>query len=189
MPTHHTKLDEITPTGALAIPEGQKRRTIKLTKAERAALKQRELIEKAAALFLDLETVRTWAQIADELGVSISTLNELTKTKEFDEIYNAMFAELGHDPRYRAMQAEMANILPLAVRELKNIIVSTQTPVNSKLKAIELVFRATNFKAESQQESDRNELINFLRENRVNIENMNVAIMDLATSKRFLGEE
>ena len=73
---------------------------IKLRRKEQRELRERQHVEGAIALFLDLEGYCTWEQIAEELRISTSKLRDLTKSDLFDEIYNKMFGELGHDPRY-----------------------------------------------------------------------------------------
>ena len=176
MPTNHTKLEEIENHGPLALSPGRKRRTIKLTKQDRLKLINSEMIEKAAAMFLDLETIRSWSQIARELGISVATLQELTKTEEFDRVYNAMFVELGHDPRYRAVQAELGDMLPLTIKVMRELL-ATASP-NIKLKAIELIWKITNMSVDASSKSDRKELAEFLKNNNISIENINMLVQD-----------
>lgn len=165
------KLTDIVPTGVFEerqLPDG--RRKITLRKAERRQLKKQQLAEAAAALFLDLEHERTWADIANELGLSTSKLRDLTKSPEFDSAYNKLFAELGHDPRYKAAQGHISDMLPVAVRELKNLLSSPNTPAGVRLKAIERILLLNGLHEPQEQHSDRQELVKFLVEHRINVE-------------------
>lgn len=167
------KLSDTTPTGALderRLPDG--RRKIKLRRAEREALVRRQRAEAAAALFLDLETERTWADIAQELDLSPAQLKDLTKTPEFDAAYNMLFAELGHDPRFRAVQGALADMLPLAIRELKNLLLQPNTPAGVRLKAAEKIMDLNGISKPQQQHSDRQELVRFLVEHKINLEDI-----------------
>jgi hypothetical protein len=121
---------------------------------------------------LDLETERTWADIARELGLSPAQLKDLTKTPEFDTAYNMLFAELGHDPRFRAVQGALADMLPLAIRELKNLLLQPNTPAGVRLKAAEKIMDLNGISKPQQQHSDRQELVRFLVEHKINLENI-----------------
>jgi len=161
------KLKDAKITGVLANPERRYedgRRMIKLRRGEQRELRERALVEGAIALFLDLEGYRTWDQIAEELGVSTSKLRDLTKSDLFDELYNKMFVELGHDPRYLAAQAELSNLLPVALMELKRLLTSENTPPTTRLKAVENVIRWNQLEIKQQQVSNRRELAEFLDE-------------------------
>jgi len=171
------KLRNIEPTGALAerqLPDG--RRRIKLTRQERFAMERRQKAEAAAALFLDLKEERTWASIAEELELSPSQLKDLTKSQEFDEVYNAMYAELGHDPRYRATMAALGDMLPMAVDKLRLLLTSSRTPPGILLKAVEKVMELNAVTKPEHDKSDRTEMINFLMQNNISVENMGIAI-------------
>lgn len=160
-------------TGVLAerqLPDG--RRKIKLRQDERHDLEKQRLIEAAVALFLDTTQGRTWGDIAEELGVSPEKLRDLTKSEDFEIAYDRMFAEIGHDPRYKAVQGAMMDLLPKAVRELDNILSNRSgASAATKLKAIELVFEKTNLNIKaSDEESDRAEIAKFLVEHRIKAE-------------------
>jgi hypothetical protein len=184
------KLSDASPTGALderRLPDG--RRKIKLRRAEREALARRQRAEAAAALFLDLETGRTWADIAQELDLSPAQLKDLTKTPEFDAAYNMLFAELGHDPRFRAVQGALADMLPLAVRELKNLLTLPGTPAGVRLKAAEKIMDLNGISKPQQQHSDRQELVRFLVEHRINFEDLAIPVPpEYAQTMRSLPE-
>lgn len=158
------------------LPDG--RRKINLRKREREALVRQERAEAAASLFLDLEIGRTWAQIAQELELSTAQLKDLTKTKEFDEAYNQLFAELGHDPRYRAAQGALSDMLPLAVNELKQILTNRSVAPGTRLKAIERVLALNGMTGEKPIQSDRSDLVKFLVEHKISLDDMKVPIPD-----------
>jgi predicted transcriptional regulator len=170
-------LDEVEVTGAL--DENRKadgRRKINLTKGDRRALTRQARVEAAVALFLDLETGRTWAEIAQELGISVMALKDLTKTEEFIACYNQHFAEQGHDPRLRSSQAALVDMLPEAIKQLKEMLTNPGTPAGVRLKVIERVIQLNGMTAAQQQKSDQGELAQFLRG--INVEgdlNVNLA--------------
>ena len=167
--------DDPSPTGPLAerrLPDG--RRRINLRGDERSRLARQEMIERAVALFLDLERGRTWAEIASELGISVVTLKKLTKEKEFEEVYNQHFVELGHDPRLQATKAALVDLLPLAVRRLKGLLTEGTTPPTVLLNAIKEVMHYNGLAEAKGAGSDKRELADFLKEANVQIGEVNL---------------
>lgn len=167
-------------TGALAArTDDNGRRRIKLTKAEREALRRQELASTAAFLFLDLDEARTWKQIAEEMELSPHQLRDLTKTEEFDLAYDNLFVELGKDPRYKAAQGALADLLPLAMAQLKNILTGDRTPAGTRLKAVEKIMSLNGMENIAPQASDRQELVQFLVKNEINIDAVGVPLPDM----------
>lgn len=157
------KLKDNPPSGALAeriMPDG--RRKLKLTRREREALQRQQQAEAAAVLFLDIEAGHSWAQIAQQLEITIPQLRDLTKTTEFDTAYNAMMVEIGHDPRYKAAQSAVADMLIPAVTQLKMLLTNPGTADGVKLKVIERVFTLNGLDAPAPQQSDRQAMVEFL---------------------------
>lgn len=149
------------------------RRRIKLRKDERAALERSKTIEAACALFLDTSQSRTWAQIAEELSITPEKLRDITKSQEFEEKYHQLFAEIGHDPRYKAAQGALIDAVPMAVKELVGMITRPGIPPATKLRAIELMFKTTHLEIQPPSEqSDRQELAKFLVEHRVSVDSI-----------------
>lgn len=171
------KLEDTEITGALAenrMEDG--RRRIKLTGDQRVELLDRQQAEAAAAMFLDLEEAHKWPQIADELGISVHQLKELVKTPLFDEVYNAMFAELGHDPRYKAAQGALTNMLPAAMRTLQDLMLNTRTPATVRLRAVEKIIDLVGLEAVPADEYNRKALIELLQGARINVEELNIGV-------------
>lgn len=167
-------------TGALATRiDDRGRRRIKLTKAEREALRRQEMATAAAFLFLDLDQSRTWKEIADEMEISAHQLRDLTKTEEFDVAYNDLFVELGKDPRYRAAQGALADMLPLAMSQLKSLLTDNRTPAGTRLKAIDKVMQLNGLENLQPQQSDRQELVQFLVAKNINIDAVGVPIPEM----------
>ena len=160
-----THLADLQLTGALA--DGQNpvtgKRHINLNKKERKDFSRQKLLETAVALFLDLDGDHTWQQIADELGVSLQTLRQLTKEQEFMDRYNEHFAELGHDPRLRVAQAAMVDLLPVAMRQLRQLLVEERVPHAVRLSAIKEIIRLNGIE-NAPPFSDKNELTKFLKD-------------------------
>ena len=130
------------------VPEFSNRKLTMLI--EVTHISSRRTAAAAAALFLDLKENHTWKRIAEELGLSASQLRDLTKTREFDEAYERLFAELGHDPRYRAAQAKISDMLPLAIEKLADLLVSPSTSPGTRLKAIEKVIQLNGLEGRSR---------------------------------------
>ena len=167
-------------TGALAERlDGRGRRRIKLTKSERETLRRKELASTAAFLFLDLDEARTWKQIAEEMELSPHQLRDLTKTEEFDLAYDALFVELGKDPRYKAAQGALADLLPLAMAELKHLLTDGRTPAGTRLKAIDKIMTLNGMANLAPQASDRQELVAFLVKNEINIDAVGVPLPEM----------
>ena len=170
------KVDPEKVTGALAERQTSKGRRVKLTKAEREAFIRQQRAEHAAALFLDLDEARTWAEIASEMELSPHQLRDLSKTEEFDEAYNRLFAELGHDPRYKAAQGALADMLPLALSELRGLLTNTRTAAGTKLRAIEKVMALNGLENVQPAQSDRQELVTFLVENKIDLSDVKIVL-------------
>ena len=150
------------------------RRQLSLTRMERYALKRQQLAERAAMLFLDLETRRSWPQMAEELGISVHALKDLVKTREFDEAYNLLFPEIGHDPRFRAARGALSDLVPTAVLKLQELLDDPTTPKSTLLKVIERILELNQVDNRGMQ-SDRLELMEFLKGmGGVTIENVNI---------------
>ena len=155
---------------------GHERRSIKLTRDEREAFLYREKVEKCVAMFLDLNRELTWAQIAKELKISVPSLHNLTKSELFNEKYNEYFSELGHDPRIKVSQQALADMVPLAVRTLREILIDPEASSAARLKAVEQVFRMAGVESISQKQSDKSELQKFLLDRGVKVDNIDVSI-------------
>lgn len=165
------------PTGVLAVSSrADGRRHIKLTIPEKQALVRRQRAEQAAALFLDLNEARSWKQIAEEMEISPAQLRDLTKSAEFDEAYNQLFAELGHDPRFRAAQAAVSDLLPLSIQTLKELLTSARTPAGVKLKTAERIIALNGLENPAAAASDRQEVAKFLVEHHISLDDIGIAV-------------
>lgn len=181
--------NEETLEGQLAVSDDG-RRHINLNQGEREALARQRQIEAAVALFLDLETDRTWAEIAAELGISVSTLKRLTQSSDFTLVYEDALATIGHDPRLQAVTSSLGDLLPAARRRLQKLITEDGTPDGVALKAIERLFQWTG--ADSKIETDNPEALkNFLQQNNVKVEGdlniINIPDEYQDAFQRFLG--
>jgi hypothetical protein len=150
------------------------RRAIKLRQGERRTLLRQQRVETAVSMFLDLRQSYSWQDIADDLDISVMALKDLTKTKEFNDCYNSFYVELGHDPRLKASQMALTDLLPNAVQELRGLLTSAETPPSVKIKVIQEIFKQNGLGAPESNKSDRGDLAKFLKDVGVNIENVNV---------------
>ena len=180
--------NEETLEGQLAVSEG--RRHINLNQGEREALARQRLVEAAVAFFLDLETDRTWTEIAAELDISLSALKRLTQSSDFLVVYEDALATVGHDPRLQAVTSSLGDLLPAARRRLQKLITEDGTPDGVALKAIERLFQWTG--ADSGIETDNPDVLkNFLQQNNVRVEG-NLTVVNIPADyqdafQRFLG--
>ena len=167
--------NRVEPTGVLKErQQADGRRQLVLTKKETKALRRQRLCEGAAVLFLDIDHHRTWAEMAQELGISIHALRDLVKTKEFDDAYNTMFPEVGHDPRFQAARGALGDMVPTAIKELKDLLTNSQTSPAVRFKAIEKILELNQVDNKGVQ-SERFELLEFLKNmGSVNIEQVNI---------------
>jgi hypothetical protein len=151
------------------------RRRLQLSQGERKALARNQKIESVVALFLDLQGNHTWEEIAREVGLSIMGLKDLTKSDEFIAVYNQHFVELGHDPRLRASQAAIVDLLPAAVNELKTMLVSNETPASVKFNAIKEILKLNGIEGSKAGQNDKQEVAEFLKKlGTTTINNVNV---------------
>lgn len=168
-------LDETNIKGALAQRvRADGKRQLSLRESEKKDFKRKQLIEAAVSMFLDLEHDTSWNEMAVALGITLISLKTLTKTDEFQDCYNEHFAELGHDPRLRATQAALVDMLPQAVRELRDLLSCNAPTV--KLAAIKEVIRLNGIDQPKTAASDRNELAEFLKNAGVNLTQVNVTV-------------
>ena len=188
--TTRKPVNEKTLDGTLAVRDG--RRHINLNQGEREALLRQRTIEQAVVLFLDLENDRSWAQIAAELDMSVSSLKRLTQSSDFILVYEDALAAVGHDPRLQAVTASLGDLLPAARRRLQTLITNTGTADGVALKAIEKIFEWTG--VDSAQELDSPDALkNFLSTHGVTVQgDLNVMQLNIpdeykAAFDRYLG--
>jgi hypothetical protein len=177
--------------GTLAVSDSG-RRHLNLNRGERDALLRQRTIERAVTLFLDLETDRTWTQIAAELDMSVSALKRFSQAPDFISVYEDTLATVGHDPRLQAVTSSLGDLLPAARRRLQSLLTSADTPAGVALKAIEKLFEWTG--ADEQREmDDPNALRNFLGQHGVQVQgdlqiiNMSIPVEYQQAFGRFLG--
>jgi hypothetical protein len=158
------------------------RRHLNLNQGERTELARQETIEQVTALFLDLEHDHTWQEIADTVGLSVSALKRLTATGEFQTVYDEARATVGHDPRLKAVQSSLADLLPAARRRLEKIIVAGQDD-RTAMRAIEKLFNWTGVDAGVAQD-DPTAFANFLNRHNVTVEG-DLNILQVAVPPEF----
>ena len=180
----------IEPTGILKERrQVDGRRQLALTQKETKVLRRQRLCEQAAALFLDIDTHRSWGQMAEELGISVYALRDLVKTKEFDEAYNLMFPEVGHDPRFKAARGALGDMVPIAIQKLRQLLMDDDTSAAVTLKAVEKILELNQLDNKGTQ-SERFELVEFLKDmGGVNIQNVNIIPPDFAKEYQKLSEK
>jgi hypothetical protein len=150
------------------------RRRIQLTNDERDEALFHETIEHAVALYLDLRGRHTNQQIADELGISVHQLKNLTCTEEFEACWNENAADLGHDPRLKASQNALLGLLPDAVMAVEDVLANGSS--NAKVQAAKMVFDLNGVVKRTMTDSNKKEMIDFLTGKSAVINQTNVQI-------------
>jgi hypothetical protein len=118
---------------------------------------------------------RKWSEVAEELNISLDTLKNLTRGELFQQKYDLLMAELGHDPRYKAVQAGMADLLPVALRQLDGLI--RTGPPQVKMQAIKFLFETAGVKIKPPDESDdRQKLAEFLQGANITQNNLTITL-------------
>ncbi len=182
-------LEETKQTGVFADknkrPDG--RRKINLTRPERHALARQSMIEAAAALFLDIDTHRTWAQIAETLEITVPQLRTLTRTDEFNDAYNELIPDVGHDPRFKSAQLAITDMLSLAVMEHNKVLKNDSVAPGVKMKAVELAYKITGMKGPEQSVTEREQLAKFLKDAGIGAKNADVEDEFDGSMEKFFG--
>jgi hypothetical protein len=151
-----------------------------LTRQDRSDLAQRRQIEQAVSYFLDLEQSRTLKQIADEMGISVSSLKRLTNDPQFQEVYDEVLVNLGHHPRLQALNTQLPELIPDAYRALKRLL-APGTAHTAQVSAVKLLFDTLRI-GDQVREEDPQALENFMKGKGVviqnNVMNVNLPIPD-----------
>jgi hypothetical protein len=160
------------PETALTVPK--KRRKLSLTKADRKELIERRQIELAVSLFLDLDQDRTVKQIAEEMGLHVSSLKRLTLDPVFQEVYDEHLMQLGHHPRLQALNAQLPDLLPKSYKAMEDLL-SRGTAATARVAAVKLLWETTQIGDILKQE-DPAALTNFLASKGVIVQNNTLVI-------------
>jgi hypothetical protein len=147
-----------------------------LSKEERKELLYRRKVEKCVALFLDLDHDRTWANIAQEMGVSVNTVYKITKTELFQNLYNEHYVELGHDPRLRAYQQSIVDMVPKAIRTINELMMDASVSGGVRLNAAKEIMRLAGVEAVQSKQNDKSELQKFLSDKGISVDAIDVRV-------------
>lgn len=132
-------------------------------------------IDRAIDMFLDIENDHPRTEIMNTLGLSHETFRNLTNSRDFEERYNHHFLELRTDPVVTAVQHKLVDtLLPKAFRVLQEILDDTNAPATARIRAALEVLNKAGIKDMQPQQSDRHELVKFLGEKGITINNLTV---------------
>ena len=148
------------------------RRRIQLTAAERENARHSQLIEGAVALYLDVSGRHSNQQIAEELGISLHQLKNLTCTEAFESCWNEHVVEINHDPRLKATKEYLLDLLPDSLLAIKDVLNSGSA--NAKVQAAKLVLSLNGVVQRSNTDSDKKELVDFLKDANIQIQQNNI---------------
>lgn len=150
------------------------RRRIQLTNEERDEAANLRMIEAAVALYLDVTGRHANQQIANELGISIHQLKNLTCTEAFERCWNENVMEIAHDPRLKATKNALLDLLPLSLVAVKDVL--ENGTAGAKVQAARMVFDLNGIVKQVSTESDRKELIDFLTDKNLTLQQNNVNV-------------
>jgi hypothetical protein len=142
------------------------RRRLQLNASERREIQQSRQIDEIILMMLDFENSWTYAEMAEELGISVASMKNLTRTEEFEKRYAEYYYDLGRDPRVKLTQARVAELLPTALLQLRKGLEDPDVPWTAKTKLIQEVFELSGIKKPESVQNDRKELEQFLLEKR-----------------------
>jgi len=140
------------------------RRRLKLNQDEREAFLTSTQIDRIVHMVLNIEEDYTYAQMAEELSVSVPQLKNLMRTPEFQDRYNEYFMELGKDPRVRLTQAKIAELLPKAFMTMKKGLEDPEAPWTAKVKIVEKILELSGIERPQTLQNDRKEFEQFWQE-------------------------
>jgi len=176
------KRDTPEPIGSLAERTTDNgRRRLHLTIRERQDLTRSRKAEYLALMFLDLSRKWTYQEMARALTqefdeeTSIHGVKELIKTQEFQDAYNTIMPELGHDPRYIAARAASADLVSEALSTLENLL-TPATPAGTRIRAVDMILKMNGLDKPSEVNNDSAELAKFLERKNIDVHNTLVVI-------------
>jgi len=163
------------------------RRRLRINNTERRELNRNLLYERVVSMFLDLEHNWTREEMCQELQITHKRLKDITLADEFQEIYAQYRTDLGHDPRLQATQIAISDMMPQAVRALQDLISGERTPASTKLEAAKTILKLGGLTEPKPVKTEKAEVMDFLREAGINIENLNVQLpAELQRANQFI---
>jgi hypothetical protein len=141
-------------------PDGT--RHVSLTLDEREGLLLVQKTEEAVALFLDVTTDRSNAEIAAALEISTHQLKRLTMTEMFKQKYEDALLDIGHSPRLALARQGIDELFPAAVRTLAELLRDSNTPAGVRLKAATSILEYADIKGAGDNRDAVKEFSNFL---------------------------
>lgn len=152
------------PKGAIAQRIKQDgRRRLKLNSEERAELRDALLIDRLVLMILTLdETSLSYEEMAEELGITIAQLKNLTRTEAFQERYNQHFMQLGQDPRVEVTQSRIVELLPQVFLQMEEGLRNPDVPWTAKWNIMEKVLELAGIDKPNLVDNERKEIEEFL---------------------------
>jgi hypothetical protein len=152
------------PTGELAnrLTANGKRR-LQLNQKEKDELKEKELISSLVVEMLNLDENKTYEEMAEKLDITVPTLKNLTRTKEFEEQWNEHYMQLGKDPRIQLVQSKITELLPMVFVQMREGLIDPDVPWTARWKIMEKVLDLSGIEKPQLQQNDRKEIQSFLK--------------------------
>lgn len=155
---------------------------VKLTTAEKKAIKEEAKMRQVAALFLDLERDLSYKGIADEAGLTLRQVRYLTGKEQFQEIYAEHYSHITGRAILQVRHDIVAKALQVAYKEHLTLLEDGETPATVKMSAIREVYKLAGIEeAEVAPPDDRRELQEFQRglHQQFTIEQVNIHLQAL----------
>jgi hypothetical protein len=152
------------PTGPLAERTTEDgRRRLKLNSDEREDLRESLMIDRLVHMILTLdEDSMTYAEMAEELDITVAQLKNLTRTEEFQERYNQHFLQLGQDPRVEVTQSKIVELLPMVFLQMQEGLENPNVPWTAKWNIMEKVLELAGIDKPEMAQNERKEIEEFL---------------------------
>lgn len=122
----------------------------------------------------DLDFAKSWreSEIAEELGLNANALKRLRRSEEFVSAYNVLFGERRRDPRLRATEEKLVDMLPDWVNTLHDMIVGKGVSDATRLGALKLYQSVVDIKVQTGGDDDAEEWKKMLMG--ANVETLNI---------------
>jgi len=138
-------------------------RRLRLNKQEKTDMIEQRRMETLVAMILTTEDdAPTYREIAEELDMSVASMKNLMRTKEFQDVYNDYFIQLGHDPRIQFIQSRIVELLPYVFTQMKTAVTTQETPWTARWQIMQKVLELSGIEKPTNVENDRKEIESFL---------------------------
>ena len=177
-------------TGPLADRKDSRgRRRLSLNDQERQEMQKSLMLDRLVLMYLDIERKWTSPEMAEELGITVPQLHNLTRTQGFEERWNEHFLELGRDPRIRVTQARIPELLPAAFLTMQKALLDDDVPWTARTRMVEKVLELAGIEKPKAIYSDRKEYEEYMKERGQENVVISIPAQFAKTMRQYKGED